>query len=346
MRHSTKRKSSACSIDDDKHMKKSEGHGDQDVACPTRKDLKLLARIAVFGLLAGLVPQDRWRSALGLLAKLWTPAKRRRVLEKIAREVDIFETALGAAAPGSRLAKATNVIFTHQEDMLAVLKDGLPGGWQPKLAVRGTEHLAAALQRGRGAVLWVALQRYRLAWKMALHRAGIHVAHLSRPEHGFSSTAFGIRWLNPLCTRVESRYVERVVIDSGGEIAALRGLRQKLRRNEIVSIQDSGSSGRTIEVPFLAGYWSFFIGAPSIALASGAALLPLFPLREDDATFVAEIGPEIRAPEGASRDAAIAAMTREFARGLAEHARARPEHWSWGRWSPMTIVGAGTEARS
>ena len=57
----------------------------------------------------------------------------------------------------------------------------------------------------------------QLVSKMALHRAGYGLVHLSRSEHGYSSTIFGMRCLNPLRSRIESRYLaERVVI---GEIA-------------------------------------------------------------------------------------------------------------------------------
>jgi lauroyl/myristoyl acyltransferase len=123
------------------------------------------------------------------------------------------------------------------------------------------------------------------------------------------------------------------VIEHGGEVNAIRRVRERLARNEVVSIQDSGS-GKTIELPFLAGYRSFHVGAPSIALASGAALLPLFTVREGGDGFLVDIGPPIEVPAAARRAQAVEMMTREFARQLAEHVRVHPECWHWGRWSP------------
>jgi lauroyl/myristoyl acyltransferase len=86
-------------------------------------------------------------------------------------------------------------------------------------------------------------------------------------------------------------------------------LLKKLAQNRVVSIQDSGS-GRSLELPFLTGYRSFFLGPPSIALASGATLLPAFPFREPDGTFGIAIGTPIAAlVAGADHSAAMTVVS-------------------------------------
>jgi lauroyl/myristoyl acyltransferase len=295
---------------------------------PAVQDLKLLARLIAYGLVAGLTPQTYWPRLVGLSSMFWSQNQRRRAEEPLAKVVDTFERALERADPALRPERMDDVLYAFREDTLCILKEYWPGGWNPKLHVEGVQRITAALKIGKGVVLWIATQQNRLAWKKALHRAGVRVAHVSRIEHGFSETDFGIRYLNPICTNVESRYEERVVIGRGEEKSVIRRVYERLARNEVVSIQDTGK-GRTIEVPFLTGYRSFFVGAPSIALSSGATLLPVFPVREGEGRFSIKVGPAIEAPATDSRTGAVETLTREFARQLAEHVRVQPEQWYW-----------------
>src|SRR5258708_1212711 len=69
------------------------------------------------------------------------------------------------------------------------------------------------MRAGRGAVLWVAHFSFNsLAAKKALHQAGFAVAHLSRPEHGFSTSRFGIAALNPIRVRTDRRFLADPII--------------------------------------------------------------------------------------------------------------------------------------
>lgn len=300
---------------------------------PTAADLKMVARLLAWSAIAGLVPERRWQAVLRACSPRLGEVRKKRILRDSRESALKIEHALGAETDPE------DVLFEHQADTLCILKDRWSGGWKPRLEVRGLEHVEAAQAAGRGAVLWVALQYNRLAWKKGLHQAGLRVSHLSRPEHGFSETEFGQQRINPFCTRVEERYVDRVVLEPGAEVKALRALRQLLGANRIVSIQDSGRGAKTVTVPFLNGSRSFFTGAPTLAFSSGAALLPLFTLREEDGSWIIEIGPSIEAPPGASRTAAVTAMTGEFAAMLERHVRRSPERWDWSRWTPDAAAG-------
>ena len=300
---------------------------------PTAADIALTAKLLAWSLIVGIVPRKHWRAVHRALSGRWSAKKRQRLLADCGATVNAFEQALGRHQPELHEAKARDVLCNRLEDTLFVLREYWPGGWNPKLRLEGLERLEEALARGRGVLFWVAGTHNRLGWKKALHSAGIRNAHLSRPEHGFSESAFAVRYLNPVCTNVESRFVERIVIDSGGEVGAVRRLRKRLQANQVVSVQDTGK-GSTMEVPFLSGFRSFYVGAPSIALRSGAALLPLFTLGEIGDEFVVEIGREIAAPQGEDGERALELMIRDFAQQLGQRVQEHPERWFWQGWTP------------
>ena len=73
--------------------------------------------------------------------------------------------------------------------------------------------------------------------KIALHRAGYRIVHLSHPRHGFSSSSFGVRYLNPVHRRAEDRYLaERVVLSLASPVGAMRTLMQRLKSNGVVTV--------------------------------------------------------------------------------------------------------------
>ena len=102
--------------------------------------------------------------------------------------------------------------------------------------------------------------------KLALHEAGYAVAHLSRDTHGFSTTRFGRRVLNPIQTRVERRYLaERLVMSDERSVGPLRELAARLKQNRLVSITLAREWRRTRLVPFLDGYIRIATGALALA---------------------------------------------------------------------------------
>ena len=118
-----------------------------------------------------------------------------------------------------------------------------------------------------------------------MSQAGYHVSHLSRPTHGFSSTPFGVEVLNPIRLRLENRYLgERILIPAAGSLGYLRTLERRLHRNGLVSIRSGDHGHQTRALPLLQGGLRLATGAPSLAIATQATLLPVF-LRRDRHTF-------------------------------------------------------------
>jgi lauroyl/myristoyl acyltransferase len=193
----------------------------------------------------------------------------------------------------------------------------------------GTADLEDALATGHGAILWVG----RFTWasiitKMGLAGAGYAVTHLSRPTHGFGTSPFAVRWLNPIWTGIEERFLhERIVMQTGGETAALRALRERLQSNGVVSITVGHEGARVVTVPFLGGTMRLATGPASLAASSGAALLPVFTVATRDCGFRVEIERPLEVPADEAREDREQCVAEGYATRLESWVRRYPGQW-------------------
>ena len=174
-----------------------------------------------------------------------------------------------------------------------------PGSWHPRVRLRGKEHIDRALAAGKGAILWGPHSPFsEVAFKMALHQNGYADWHLSRLDHGhFSSTRFGVRFLNPLRVNIEDRYLaERVVIDPADPTSGLARLAGLLAKNRLVSITVQAYSSSVTLVPFGNAELPFPSGPALLSIKTGAALLPIFTERCPDGSFLVTVEAAIEAP--------------------------------------------------
>ena len=212
------------------------------------------------------------------------------------------------AVGGARVLR--NVLAHQVEETLQLLACHRPGGWRPTTELRGAHNLVSALTAGNGAVLWVANSAFAsLVVKMALHDAGFKVHHLSHPRHGFSPTQFGMRWLNPIRTKIEAKYLaSRAVLPlSHNAGPVLARLVDRLKEGGVVSVTAQATSLRPIAVPFLGGTLNLAPGAPGIAHRSGAALLPVFTTRDAVDHHTVTIEPALPLPRGIAERAGLRA---------------------------------------
>lgn len=315
----------------------------------TRTDLFEVAAIAVLGPAAWLLPEEQawWPVSLLLsfaIARFWPETTRLRE--------QMLASALGPRAAAYDLGRLrVDVMATYMEERLEILRAYRPGGWRPRLALEGREHLDAALAAGRGAVLWTSPFSYAdLVTKMTLHDAGYAVSHLSAFSRGFSPNScwswtrsrFGMKVLSPLRTRIEDRYLrERVVIPLDGGLRWMRTLTDRLRAGGVVSIRAGDVGERTLELPFLASTLRLATGPASLALATGAALLPVCCIRRGPGDFVIAIEPPLRSGAGARGRDATDDLVRAFAARLEGWVRRQPHLWSG--WYQMPTAHALAE---
>ena len=302
-------------------MASSQRSGLSQVALVSPSDVGKAVGIAAMASISWLLPESRWPGLCRLLARGLGGAP---------------DGGAGIAAliDGQRIPADPDSIYrssraTSLESYLQLLRDYRPGGWKPASSLQGAEHLEAALRRGRGAVLWLPLfAGYGFVAKVVLSEAGFEVSHLSHPRHGFSETRFGMRFLNPIRTRAENRYLKsRIMMSRDSSAEALRESLARVRANEIVSITAGGAAAQPVSVPFLNGDFLVAGGAPSLAHATGAALLPVFPLLEGAGSVRVVIAAPVERQSGETKRQFVARAALTFSKQMEAYVRRHPEQW-------------------
>jgi lauroyl/myristoyl acyltransferase len=284
------------------------------------------AKVAALLLVSWLMPMER----LWPVARLLRRPRRRGRGAGGATDIVMAHILGGIVSP-----LQAEMLFRRSEDRslevaMQILALHRPGRqWQPVIRSHGLKHLDAALARGAGAVLWISDFLYRpLIVPLALREAGFRgPVHLSRPEHGFSTSPFAVRVLNPLWCAVENRYLsERVVIENSDAAPALRVLRERLARNRIVSITVAETGRRTLDTRFLQGTLRVATGPVHLAHATGAPLLPVFAVRNREGAYEVTIGPAL--PIDEEGEPAYAAAVCAYAARLEPFVRRYPDQWN------------------
>jgi hypothetical protein len=301
------------------------------------RDLALAAGHLVALPVAWLVPERHWVRIgrwLGTTST-WLPMNR-HILQRI-REAARREPELGD--PRGLLIEFRARTW---EQRFQYLREWHPRGWRPQLRLLGEDHVRRALDAGRGAILWVASQAgATLAVKKAFHRAGYGLHHLSIPAHGLSTTRFGTVVLRPIRIHPEVRVLrERIEMARGDELRALRLLERILRENGLVSISCVPRGRRQVRLGIAGGQVPVPSGAPSLALRSGAALLPVFLVRRGAGQLDVLVEAPLEPPPSCPQRAAVEALLGQYVERLRLHVRRDPAAWRpWGllEFGPPTV---------
>jgi lauroyl/myristoyl acyltransferase len=288
-------------------------------------DGALAARVAMAWLTSALLPRRFWRPLTLTIGKagVWLrPAWRSAELARLDRYL----------GPGDWRARqqmlADCIAFGHEARLLG-LREHWPGNRAHDIRITGEAVLRDALASGKGVILWVAPFVFAsLVTKMGLHAAGYSVSHLSRPTHGFGTSPRAIRWINPVWTKIEERYLrERIVMSAGRQTAALKTLRARLAENQIVSITVGDEGLQTIPVDLLGGTLRLATGPMSLAESSGAPLVPVFTVCTAPGEFTVELqSPLALAGEG-GREARFLHVGQQYAQRLAPIVTRFPGQW-------------------
>jgi lauroyl/myristoyl acyltransferase len=292
-------------------------------ALAERADITLCALLPVYAALSWLRPEERWAS---LIRGYFVSIDEKGPLDTMVRGIE--ESGLAPELAMSA-GTAASILNAHRlESYFQYLRDYRPGGWKPAIRIDNEPALREVVESGRGAVLWVGHFVYNgLPLKKGMHSAGYEVFHLSRPEHGFSTTRFGMRFLNPIRSIIEERYLtKRIIIERGAEHKAVREAHRLLKQGKTVSITAGHWEGRQLAfAPIGRGVLPMSVGAPSLAHATGAALIPIFIVRENG-VFRIIVGDEIGMAKN-SRENAVREAVAKFARQLTSYAVAYPDQW-------------------
>jgi lauroyl/myristoyl acyltransferase len=285
-------------------------------------DLIDLATFAGLLLPAWVLPEALWPIISSQIARVHVAARRRP-----RRDLDLALATLPGRPRAEEIERA--VVANVYAATLQLLRHYRPGRYRLRLEVDGRQFVDEALLHGKGAILWVYPFTFSdLVTKEALFDAGFRVSHLSAVTHGYSNTKLGKIFLNRLRTRVEDRYIrERILLTEAGSVSALRLLRARLNENGIVSVTATHSGRRVFEIPLLQGNLKLANGAPSLAVSTGASLIPVFTLPNERRGFTTHICRPLVADKNLTRHEAEEEFARQYVDLLKPFVVRHPELW-------------------
>jgi lauroyl/myristoyl acyltransferase len=301
-----------------------------------KSDIATAMGLAALLLPSWLIPERFWASVWRAMMCAAVPLNR----PEIRRNADNIQAALNEPGRMRADAIARDQKAAIYELCMQDLRGWRPGGWQPRIVLEGEQNLTGALARGNGAILWVSPFVFNSGLtKIALHRRGYRVSHLSSTIHGFSQTRFAAAFLNRVRCAPEDRYlVQRIVFDQAAPSTAMRRMIRVLRAGEIVSIVATSTEGsEMVEGRIFGGRILVAVGAPRLAALTGAPLLPVFTVRDPKLGFRVIVEAPIEMEPGRSPKescvGAIAAYLRRSEPWIVDF----PEQWRmWSKWRPAT----------
>jgi len=204
--------------------------------------------------------------------------------------------------------------------------------WMPRLTgealrrtvrLEGAEHLDRALEGGHGAIL---ISAHYGNWEIMAPRLtdeGYRISTIARDADDPGVN----RILNDIRRGAGQQILPRA--------SATRPALACLRRNEILALLlDQNTLKGGVFVPFFGLPAATAAGPATLALRTGAPLVPIFCTRQPDRSHVARILPPIRPETTGDTPADILRLTTAITAAIETQIRACPEQWLWihNRW--------------
>jgi lauroyl/myristoyl acyltransferase len=298
----------------------------------TAKDIYEVPRLAVQGVLAWTLPQSAWWPLSRLFGRVNAathPARTRK------ETMDIVAVLPGASPAGSTHPLAVENWANRYEERFQYLRAWRPGGWEPAIDIVGGEHVSAALAKGHGIIFWAGNFSFNdLIAKITWRRLGLAVSHFSRPIHGFSTTRFGVRYLNAVRRGIEDRYLgERLMAEEHETQIAMQRLRDSLKANGAISITVGNKGRNTAPANFLGGRIILATGPLAMGRTTGATVLPVSTLRLGTGKFEVTIGAPIEVRDGADGKPDYAAAVQAYADWVTPFVLRDPGQWRGWRYT-------------
>jgi KDO2-lipid IV(A) lauroyltransferase len=190
-----------------------------------------------------------------------------------------------------------------------------------EIPIIGRSHLDAALAKGNGVIALSAHlgNFFLLGTRLATESYPIHVLVNPPRDRQFAQVMDEYRL-----------QVRQQTIHARPRRDALRELARVLRRNQIaVVIADEYRNGKGIHVPFFGRTVLARRGPASIALRTGAAVVPACLVRDDKGSLKLIIEPELELVRSGKSRTAIRENTLLMTQWLEKTVRAYPEQWNW-----------------
>ena len=199
--------------------------------------------------------------------------------------------------------------------------EGSPEQIRREMPVCGSEHLEAALARGKGVIA------------LSAHLGNFFLAGTRLAAEGYSTHILVHQPRNRKVAQLLDRYrLEggQKTIPARPRNQASRELARVLRRNEVaVVIADEYRSGSGIQVPFFARTVIARRGPATLALRTGAALVPVCLLRQPSGTLMLRIEPEIELVRTGNTQRDVGENTLRITEWVERTVRSHPDQWNW-----------------
>ena len=185
------------------------------------------------------------------------------------------------------------------------------------VTIEGWHHLAKAVTEARGTIIASAhLGNFEVAAQVLAAR-GIKMAII---VEAFDSTAF-LRNIAELRQRNECRILPV-------SMGAMKDCLQILRRGGAVAIVcDRDIQGNGVNIKFFGEETSLPSGAVSLALRTGASIVPVFSVRKSNNRFAIYIEPPLRLVDTGNRSHIVKANMERLAAIMERYIRQYPEQW-------------------
>jgi KDO2-lipid IV(A) lauroyltransferase len=190
-----------------------------------------------------------------------------------------------------------------------------------EIPVIGREHLDAALAKGNGVIVISAHlgNFFLLGTRLALEGYPVHVL-VNQPKNGHFAKLMDEYRLK----------VRQNTIHARPRRDASHELVQVLRRNELaVLIADEHRRGAGISVPFFGRTVQARRGPATLALRTGAAVVPAYLVRNGKSHLQLIIEPELKLVRAARNKPEIRENTLLITQWLESAVRAYPDQWNW-----------------
>jgi lauroyl/myristoyl acyltransferase len=308
----------------------------------TTNDLIGVAEVAAAWAATGVLRAQHLPPLAARLATVVLRAQPRTTAERVAVIERRLAGRIDGLVPGALYRQHLAFRYEH---LLGRVLDMHPCGWHPEVELEGHDHLADALARGRGAILWTMSFCGHVVPKLGISRRGFSLVHLSAALHGgFSDSWVAANVLNRWAQKSENRHLaERVVMPLTWSPAPLRTLKRRLSENAVVSIAGEHRSDTGVAVRVLGDPAVFATGAPALARSTGAALLTVHSYRRAPNRYTVVIEPVVAPDTIGNLESGLEAVVQTFARRLERHVIDHPADWD--RWSAFDLDKARPPAR-
>ncbi len=196
-----------------------------------------------------------------------------------------------------------------------------PRQLQAEIRIQGREHMTAALARGQGAIA------------LSGHLGNFFLVGTRLAAEGYSTHVLINLPRTGTLTQILDHYrlkIGQKTIHARPRRQAFHELVQVLRRNEIaVVIADEYRSGSGIDVPLFGRIVRARRGPATLALRTGAALVPVYLARRSSGELVLTIEPELELQRTGRTQADVRENTLRITQWVERMVRSYPDQWNW-----------------